>query len=110
MELNKKVADFTLHKPIEDKTVSLSDYGRASPSSSSFNPGQTLLAAPLRPAASAIPSRKLQAAGAVVLGISRDTPGSGKIPRQSSTCLTHFLADVDEKVCNQFGVLKEKNM
>ena len=54
--------------------------------------------------------KKLQAAGAVVLGISRDTPRDQAKFRAKYDLPYTLLADVDEKVCNQFGVLKEKNM
>src|SRR5208282_333320 len=53
---------------------------------------------------------KIQAAGAVVLGISRDTPRAQAKFRAKFNLPYTLLADVDEKVCNQFGVLKEKNM
>jgi peroxiredoxin Q/BCP len=54
--------------------------------------------------------KKIQATGAVVLGISRDTPQAQKKFREKYDLPYPLLADVDEKVCNQFGVLKEKNM
>ena len=47
---------------------------------------------------------------AVVLGISRDTPKAQAKFRAKYDLPYTLLADVDEKVCNQFGVLKEKNM
>ena len=53
---------------------------------------------------------KLQAAGAVVLGISRDSPKAQAKFRAKYDLPYTLLADVDEKVCNLFGVLKEKNM
>jgi peroxiredoxin Q/BCP len=53
---------------------------------------------------------KLQAAGVVVLGISRDTPKAQASFRAKYNLPYTLLADVDEKVCNQFGVMKEKNM
>jgi len=53
---------------------------------------------------------KLQKAGAVVLGISRDTPKAQAKFKAKYELPYTLLADVDEKVCNQFGVLKEKNM
>jgi peroxiredoxin Q/BCP len=53
---------------------------------------------------------KLQAAGAIVLGISRDTPKAQHKFREKFNLPYPLLADVDEIVCNQFGVLKEKNM
>jgi peroxiredoxin Q/BCP len=54
--------------------------------------------------------KKLLAAGAVVLGISRDTPKAQAKFRAKYNLPYTLLADVDEKVCNQFGVMKEKNM
>ncbi len=108
MELNKKVANFTLQTD-EDKTVSLSDhagkpvilffYPRAD------TPGCTIEACGFRDT-----FKKLQAAGAVVLGISRDTPKDQAKFRAKYDLPYTLLADVDEKVCKQFDVLKEKNM
>src|ERR1700758_4107762 len=108
MELNSKVADFTLQTD-ENKTVSLSDcagkpvilffYPRAD------TPGCTIEACGFRDA-----FKKLQAAGAVVLGISRDTPAAQAKFRAKYDLPYTLLADVDEKVSKQFGVLKEKNM
>jgi thioredoxin-dependent peroxiredoxin len=108
MELNKKVADFTLQTD-EDKTVSLSDYA-GKPVILFFypradTPGCTIEACGFRDTFT-----KLQAAGAVVLGISRDTPRDQAKFRAKYDLPYTLLADVDEKVCNQFGVLKEKNM
>ena len=108
MELNKKVADFTL-KTDEDKTVSLSDYA-GKPVILFFypkadTPGCTIEACGFRDT-----FKKLQGAGAVVLGISRDTPKEQAKFRAKYGLPYTLLADVDEKVCNQFGVLKEKNM
>ena len=108
MELNKKVADFTLQTD-EDKTVSLSDYA-GKPVILFFypkadTPGCTIEACGFRDT-----FKKLQAAGAVVLGISRDTPRDQAKFRAKYDLPYTLLADVDEKVCKQFDVLKEKNM
>jgi len=108
MEVNKKVADFTLQTD-EDKTVSLSDYS-GKPVVLFFypradTPGCTIEACGFRDT-----FKKIQAAGAVVLGISRDTPKAQAKFRAKYDLPYTLLADVDEKVCNQFGVLKEKNM
>ena len=108
MELNKKVANFTL-KTDEDKTVSLSDYA-GKPVILFFypkadTPGCTIEACGFRDT-----FQKLQAAGAVVLGISRDTPKEQAKFRAKYDLPYTLLADVDEKVCKQFDVLKEKNM
>jgi peroxiredoxin Q/BCP len=108
MELNKKVANFTL-KTDEDKTVSLSDYA-GKPVILFFypkadTPGCTIEACGFRDT-----FKKLQAAGAVVLGISRDTPQEQAKFRAKYELPYTLLADVDEKVSKQFDVLKEKNM
>jgi thioredoxin-dependent peroxiredoxin len=108
MEINDKVADFALQDDAE-KTVHLKDfsgkpvvlffYPRAD------TPGCTIEACGFRDT-----FRKIQATGAVVLGISRDTPQAQKKFREKYDLPYPLLADVDEKVCNQFGVLKEKNL
>ncbi len=46
----------------------------------------------------------------MVLGITRDTPRDQAKFRAKFDLPYTLLADVDEKVCKQFGVLKEKNM
>ncbi len=53
---------------------------------------------------------KLGEAGVIVFGISRDTPAAQKKFKQKYHLPYTLLADVDEEVCNLFGVLKEKNM
>ncbi len=108
MEVNEKVANFTLQDD-QEKTVNLTDfvgkpvvlffYPKAD------TPGCTIEACSFRDAFT-----KLQAAGAVVLGISRDTPRAQRKFREKYDLPYTLLADVDEVVCNQFGVLKEKNM
>jgi thioredoxin-dependent peroxiredoxin len=108
MDLNKKVANFTLQTD-EDKTVSLSDYA-GKPVILFFypkadTPGCTIEACGFRDT-----FKKLQAAGAVVLGISRDTPKEQAKFRAKYDLPYTLLADVDEKVSKQFDVLKEKNM
>ena len=108
MELNDKVANFTLQTD-EDKPASLSDYA-GKPVILFFypkadTPGCTIEACGFRDA-----FKKLQAEGVVVLGISRDTPKDQAKFRAKYELPYTLLADVDEKVCNQFGVLKEKNM
>jgi len=108
MELNQKVADFTLETD-EGKSTSLSNYA-GKPVVLFFypradTPGCTIEACGFRDTFT-----KLQAAGTVVLGISRDTPKDQAKFRAKYSLPYTLLADVDEKVCNQFGVLKEKNM
>jgi thioredoxin-dependent peroxiredoxin len=108
MNLNEKVADFSLQTD-EDKTTRLSDYA-GKPVVLFFypranTPGCTIEACGFRDA-----FEKIQAAGAVVLGISRDTPKAQAKFRAKYNLPYTLLADVDEQVCNLFGVLKEKNM
>jgi peroxiredoxin Q/BCP len=108
MELNKKVANFTIQTD-EDKTVSLKDYA-GKPVILFFypradTPGCTIEACGFRDSFA-----KLIKAGVVILGISRDTPKDQAKFRAKYDLPYTLLADVDEKVSNQFGVLKEKNM
>ncbi len=108
MEVNEKVANFTLQDD-QEKTVNLTDFA-GKPVVLFFypkadTPGCTIEACGFRDAFT-----KLQAAGAVVLGISRDTPRAQRKFREKYDLPYTLLADVDEVVCNQFGVLKEKNM
>jgi peroxiredoxin Q/BCP len=108
MELNEKVADFTLQTD-EDKTVRLSDYA-GQPVVLFFypranTPGCTIEACGFRDQ-----FKKIQTAGAVVLGISRDTVKAQANFKAKYDLPYTLLADVDEKVCKQFDVLKEKNM
>ena len=108
IEVNQKVPDFTLQTD-EDKTTSLSAYA-GKPVILFFypradTPGCTIEACGFRDTFT-----KLQKAGAVVLGISRETPKALAKFRAKYDLPYTLLADVDEKVCNLFGVLKEKNM
>lgn len=108
MQLDEKVADFTLDTD-EGKSVSLSDYA-GKPVVLFFypranTPGCTIEACGFRDQ-----FKKLQNAGAVVLGISRDTVRAQAKFKAKYDLPYTLLADADEKVCNQFDVLKEKNM
>lgn len=108
MELNKKVANFKVQTD-EEKTLNLTDfvgkpvvlffYPKAD------TPGCTIEACGFRDAFT-----KLTRAGAVVLGVSRDTPKAQAKFRAKYELPYTLLADVDEKLCKQFDVLKEKNM
>jgi peroxiredoxin Q/BCP len=53
---------------------------------------------------------KLQKAGVVVLGISRDTVKAQKKFQEKYDLPYPLLADADQTICNRFGVIKEKNM
>jgi peroxiredoxin Q/BCP len=108
MELGDKVEDFTLQNE-QDATVHLSDYA-GKPVVLFFypkadTPGCTIEACGFRDT-----FVKLEKAGAVVLGISRDTPKAQKKFKEKYDLPYTLLADVDEVVCNQFDVIKEKNM
>src|SRR6201987_2591644 len=108
MELHKKVADFSLQDD-QEKTVHLSDFA-GKPVVLFFypkadTPGCTIEACGFRDT-----FKKLQKAGAVVLGISRDTPKAQRKFKEKYDLPYPLLADVDEKACKQFDVLKEKNM
>jgi peroxiredoxin Q/BCP len=52
----------------------------------------------------------LQKAGAVVLGISADAPQTQKKFETKYDLPYTLLADTDKKVCEAYGVIKEKNM
>ncbi len=108
MEVNDVVEDFALETD-EGKTVQLKDFA-GKPVVLFFypkadTPGCTIEACGFRDTFDTI-----QKAGATVLGISRDTAKAQKKFREKYELPYTLLADVDEKVCNQFGVLKEKNM
>ncbi len=108
MELNDKVGDFGLQdeagrmvhlKDFAGKPVVLFFYPRAD------TPGCTIEACGFRDH-----FKKLQKAGVVVLGISRDTVAAQKKFKDKYDLPYTLLADPDEVVCNQFGVMRDKNM
>ena len=108
MEIHDKVANFTLQDD-QDRTVHLSDFA-GKPVVLFFypkadTPGCTIEACGFRDQ-----FKKIQKTGAVVLGISRDTPKAQRKFREKYDLPYSLLADVDETVCKQFDVLKEKNM
>jgi len=108
MQAGDTIKDFTLQNENEE-TVHLSDfsgkpvvlffYPRAD------TPGCTIEACGFRDT-----FKKLEKAGVVVLGISRDTPKAQKKFKEKFDLPYTLLADVDERVCNQFGVMRDKNM
>ncbi|MDQ1693548.1 MAG: thioredoxin-dependent peroxiredoxin [Acidobacteriaceae bacterium] len=108
MQVGDTIEDFTLQNE-SDETVHLSDYS-GKPVVLFFypradTPGCTIEACGFRDT-----FKKLEKAGVVVLGISRDTPKAQKKFKEKYDLPYTLLADVDERVCNQFGVMKEKNM
>ena len=54
--------------------------------------------------------KKLQKAGVIVLGISRDTVKAQKKFAEKYDLPYPLLADADQTICNRFGVIKPKNM
>ncbi|MGH9617149.1 MAG: thioredoxin-dependent thiol peroxidase [Acidobacteriaceae bacterium] len=108
MKVNDKVENFTLQNQ-DGQTVELKDFA-GKPIVLFFypkadTPGCTIEACGFRDAITA-----LQDEGAVVLGISRDTPKAQKKFQEKYNLSYPLLADVDEEVCKQFDVLREKNM
>ena len=54
--------------------------------------------------------KKIQATGAVILGISADEPAKQKKFEEKFSLPYPLLADTDKKVCGSFGVIQEKSM
>ncbi len=108
MELQDKIADFALQDE-DGRTVHLKDFA-GTPVVLFFypradTPGCTIEACGFRDH-----FKKLQKAGVVVLGISRDTVKAQKKFKDKYDLPYTLLADPDEVVCNQFGVMRDKNM
>ena len=108
MEVHDHVANFSLLdqdgnsvqlQDFSGKPVVLFFYPKAD------TPGCTIEACELRDAI-----HQIQKTGAVILGISRDTPKAQKKFQEKFSLPYTLLADVDEEVCKQFDVLREKNM
>jgi thioredoxin-dependent peroxiredoxin len=108
MNIHDKVNDFALLDD-QEQTVHLSDFAGKPVVLFFFpradTPGCTIEACGFRDQ-----FEKIRKTGAVVLGISRDTPRAQRKFREKYDLPYPLLADVDETVCKQFGVLKEKNM
>ena len=107
MAVAKKVADFSA--PSTGGTFKLSELrGRAVvlyfyPKDST--PGCTLEGSQFRDL-----HRKFQKAGAVVVGVSRDSLKSHDNFKAKMGFPFELVSDADEKLCGQFGVIKMKNM
>jgi thioredoxin-dependent peroxiredoxin len=108
MQIHDKAPQFTLPdqdgkdislKDFKGKTVVLFFYPKAD------TPGCTIEACGFRDA-----YKKLQKAGVVVLGISADSSAAQKKFEDKYELPYTLLADTDKKVCNAYGVIKEKNM
>jgi peroxiredoxin Q/BCP len=93
----------------DGNTISLTDFA-SSPVVLFFypradTPGCTIEACSFRDAID-----DLKAAGAVILGISRDTVKAQKKFADKFSLKYPLLADPDEKICDYFEVIKPKNM
>jgi len=108
MDINDKAPEFTLPdqngdqvslKDFRGKWVVLYFYPRAD------TPGCTIEACEFRDS-----HKKTEKIGAVVLGISPDTPTAQKKFEEKFDLPFTLLGDADKKVCNLYGVIQEKNM
>ena len=108
MNINDKAPEFTLQdengnevslKGLRGKIVVLYFYPRAD------TPGCTVQACSFRDT-----YKQIQKTGAVLLGISPDTPKAQKKFQDKFHLPFSLLADADKKVAEQFGVVQEKNM
>jgi peroxiredoxin Q/BCP len=108
LNINDKAPEFTLQdengndislKSLRGKVVVLYFYPRAD------TPGCTVEACEFRDT-----YKQMQKTGAVLLGISPDTPKAQKKFQEKFKLPFSLLADADKKVAVAFDVLKEKNM
>jgi len=108
MDINDKAPAFTLPdqnskeislKDFQGKYVVLYFYPRAD------TPGCTIQACEFRDA-----YKKIEKTGAVILGISPDTPKAQKKFEEKFDLPFTLLGDADKTVCNAYGVIQEKNM
>jgi peroxiredoxin Q/BCP len=108
MNIHDKAPDFTLQdengkeialKDLRGKVVVLYFYPRAD------TPGCTVEACGFRDT-----YKQIQKTGAVIFGISPDTPKAQKKFQEKFSLPFSLLADADKKVANLFGVVQEKNM
>ncbi len=108
LNINDKAPEFTLQdengkevslKGLRGKQIVLYFYPRAD------TPGCTVEACAFRDT-----YKQMQKTGAVLLGISPDTPKAQKKFQEKFKLPFSLLADADKKVADAFGVLQEKNM
>jgi peroxiredoxin Q/BCP len=108
INVNDKAPEFSLQdengkeislKSLKGKVVVLYFYPRAD------TPGCTIEACEFRDT-----FKQMQKTGAVLLGISPDTPKAQKKFQDKFKLPFSLLADADKKVADAFGVLQEKNM
>jgi peroxiredoxin Q/BCP len=108
MEINDKAPDFTSLdqdgnkislKDYKGRWVVLYFYPRAD------TPGCTVEACGFRDS-----FKRVERAGAVVLGVSPDTPAAQKKFVDKYDLPFTLVADADKKICNAYSVIQEKNM
>ncbi|HKW18210.1 MAG TPA: thioredoxin-dependent thiol peroxidase [Terriglobales bacterium] len=108
MEINDKAPDFNsldqngekvALKDYKGKWVVLYFYPRAD------TPGCTIEACSFRDS-----FKRVGNIGAVVLGVSPDTPKDQKKFEEKFSLPFTLVADADKKICNSYGVMQEKNM
>jgi peroxiredoxin Q/BCP len=108
LKINDKAPEFTLQdengneislKSLRGKVVVLYFYPRAD------TPGCTIEACEFRDT-----YKQMQKTGAVLLGVSPDTPKAQKKFQDKFKLPFPLLADADKKIAISFGVLQEKNM
>lgn len=108
LNVNDKAPEFSLQdengkeislKSLRGKVVVLYFYPRAD------TPGCTIEACEFRDS-----YKQMQKTGAVLLGISPDTPKAQKKFQDKFKLPFSLLADADKKVADAFGVVQEKNM
>ena len=105
--LDKKIADFAV--PSTGGTFKLSEQ-RGHPVVLYFypkdnTPGCTMEGTQFRDL-----HKKFEKAGAVIVGVSRDSLKSHESFKSKMAFPFELIADADEKLCGQFGVIKMKNM
>ena len=108
MDINDKAPAFTLPdqngkevslKQFQGQYVVLFFYPRAD------TPGCTIEACEFRDS-----YKKIEKTGAILLGISPDTPSAQKKFEKKFDLPFTLLGDADKKVCNAFAVIVDKNM
>jgi thioredoxin-dependent peroxiredoxin len=108
LEVQQKAPDFTLSDE-NDNPVSLKEYRGKDVVLYFFpkadTPGWTVEARGFRDEYATF-----QKLGTIILGVSADTPKKQKSFKDKFELPFHLLADVDKKVCEAYGVIKEKNM
>jgi peroxiredoxin Q/BCP len=105
--LSKKVADFTA--PATGGAFKLSEH-RGQPVVLYFYPKDSTPGCTMEGAQFRDLYKKFEKAGALVVGVSRDSLKSHENFKTKMKFPFELISDDDEKLCKQFGVIKMKNM